>query len=131
MNTRYPSSNPNDYGESGAWTIDEDEEFASPLLRWNERVIAQVTGEEQHGVHRAYASLINHFVRSQELTAARRELSTLRALLDLPDEWTDVRLHKNEDGTYTAVPMLEFNWRERTADELRGDWWVDAPVEDR
>lgn len=51
-------------------------------------------------------------------------------MLDLPDA-EHVHLTRQPDGTYTAVPMLEFNWRERTADELRGDWWVDAPVGDR
>lgn len=53
-----------------------------------------------------------------------------RASKDLPDA-EHVHLTRHPDGTYTAVPMLEFNWRERTADELRGDWWVDAPVEDQ
>ena len=53
-----------------------------------------------------------------------------RASKDLPDA-EHVHLTRHPDGTYTAVPMLEFNWRERTADELRGDWWVDAPVGDR
>lgn len=42
----------------GAWTVDVDEEFGGPLLRWNDRVIAQVTGEEQDGIHEAYAALV-------------------------------------------------------------------------
>lgn len=55
------------------------------------------------------------------------ELTQLYRTVDLPDA-EHVHLTRQSDGTYTAVPMLEFNWRERTADELRGDWWVDAPT---
>ena len=48
-------------------------------------------------------------------------------VLDLPPGTWRVTVH--DDGTIEVVPMLEFNWRLRTADELRGNWWVDVPAE--
>lgn len=43
---------------TGRWWIDQDEEFGGELLRWNDNVIAQTTGEEQDGCHEAYAALV-------------------------------------------------------------------------
>lgn len=46
---------------------------------------------------------------------------------DLPPGTHRVTVH--DDGTIEVVGLLEFNWRLRTADELRGNWWVDVPTE--
>lgn len=47
------------------WFIDTDEEFGGDLLRWNDAVIAQTTGEEQDGALEAYAALVR-IVREAE-----------------------------------------------------------------
>lgn len=54
-------------------------------------------------------------------------LPGLRDLHAIPPGVWRVTVH--DDGTIEVAGLLEFNWRLRTADELRGDWWVEVPTE--
>lgn len=40
------------------WWVDEDEEFCNPLLRWNDEIIAQITGTDEKELEAAYAALV-------------------------------------------------------------------------
>lgn len=83
---------------TGKWWVDEDEEFGGPLLRWNDRVIAQTTGEEQDGCMEAYQALVD-LVRAEtalrdevaRLTTETEQLRAARAVLETPDlvRWLD------------------------------------------